>query len=295
MATVSTPVYEARSAWAEPTVDHRSSLLNRYGPPLAVDRAALDELLREAAREAGVRLVRAHAKPVAGPDGGWLVPGLENPVPVVVDATGTARAVSRARLRWHGVDRLRYTIWQTRPADRLPQPWSLVEAAPDGWWYSAPTPGSERLTVMQVQDTAGRAPQLPPPRTSERLAHRSLPRPAAQRVAVVGCAGPPWTAGLVAVGDAALSVDPLSSSGLRHALELAGPASEAALGLLHGDERPADDYARAVRHAFLKHLADRQFFHAAATRYQTAAFWSHRSDLEHMRLADAQSGHRSGV
>ncbi|MGW6915604.1 hypothetical protein ACWGB8_17560 [Kitasatospora sp. NPDC054939] len=82
------------------------------------------------------------------------------------------------------------------------------------------------------------------------------------------------------MGDAALAVDPLSFSGLRHALDLASPAAaEATLGLLRGDERPADDYARSVQHAFLEHLAGRQFLHAAATRYHAAAFWSHRSDL----------------
>ncbi|MDH6130698.1 flavin-dependent dehydrogenase [Kitasatospora sp. MAA4] len=279
LTAASTAVHEARSSWAGPEVDHRSSLLSPYGPPWAVDRAALDELLRGAAQDAGARLVRARVGAAARPDGRWDVvgaDGVDRPVPVVVDATGAARAVSRGRLRWHAADRLRCTVWQARPADPGPQPWSLVEAAPDGWWYTAPSAAGERLTVLQVQDTADRAVSVPPPRTTARLAADPLPRPVARRAAMVGCAGPPWRSGLVAVGDAALCVDPLSSSGIRHALDLAAPAAAAAQGLLDGDREPAGVYERLVHAAFGRHLSDRQQFHAAATRYREAAFWSRR-------------------
>ncbi|KJK60038.1 NAD(P)/FAD-dependent oxidoreductase [Saccharothrix sp. ST-888] len=294
LAAVSMPVQEARSAWADHELDHRPALLNPYGPALAVDRTALDALLRTAAREAGARVVHGHARAAGDPvgrvgsrvdggvDGRRLagVPGLTGPVPVVVDATGAARGLTRGRLGWLGVDRLRCTVWQARSARAGRQPWSLVESTADGWWYSAPAAGSERLTVMQVRElgdtSRAQSPTLPP-RTAERLAALPLPRPAAHRLAVVGCADPPWGPGLVAVGDAALSVDPLSSSGLRHALELAEPAAEAVLGLLTGDDRPAVRYTGLVRAAFVRHLADRQYVHAAAVRYRDESFWRQRA------------------
>lgn len=281
-AALARPVHGTRSVWADPSaVDEASTLFSPYGPPWAVDRRVLDGLLRAAAREAGVRVVRARARVEPAAGGGWRVPGvLDGPasVPVVVDATGTGGAVSRGRLARHRVDRLRCTVWRAPAAEAGAQPWSLVEAVPYGWWYTAPGPAHESgLTVLQVQEAGGRAPGVPPPRTAARLRPGPLPGPAAERVATVGRAAPPWAPGLVAAGDAALSVDPLSSSGLQHALELARPAAHAALGLVDRDETAAAGYAELVAGAFARHLAERRAHHAAAAHYGREPFWHHRS------------------
>ncbi|MFG2978508.1 tryptophan 7-halogenase [Streptomyces sp. NPDC048331] len=282
-AALARPVHGARSVWADPSaVDEASMLFNPYGPPWAVDRRVLDGLLRMAAREAGVRVVRARARAERAGGGGWRVAGLDDgpvPVPVVVDSTGASSAVSRGRLARRRADRLRCTVWRIPAAEAGPQPWSLVEAVPYGWWYTAPgpAPGGD-LTVLQVQGAGGRAPCVPPPHTAARLrCPGPLPRPAAERVATVGRAAPPWAPGLVAAGDAALSVDPLSSSGLRHALELARPAAHAALGLVDGDEAAAAGYAELVAGAFARHLAERRAHHTAAAHYGREPFWRHRS------------------
>jgi hypothetical protein len=58
---------------------------------------------------------------------------------------------------------------------------------------------------------------------------------------------------LVAVGDAAMRLDPLSSSGLRYGLRLAAPAAEAVLGLLRADREPARRYAGLVGAVFAAH------------------------------------------
>ncbi|MEV0264170.1 FAD-dependent oxidoreductase [Streptomyces sp. NPDC050617] len=285
-APAAAPVHEARSVWShESAVDLRPALFSAYGPPLAVDRAALDALLRDAARRAGVRTLRAHVKAARGP-GGWHLTAVSpagrpepvaGPAAVLVDATGAARARAR-RLPWHSADRLRCTVWRARPADVGRQSWSLVEAVADGWWYSAPTPGGG-LTLMRVQDrTAVHAASTPPPRTAQRLADLPLPTPAAVRAVPVGCADPPWADGLVAAGDAALALDPLSSAGLHHALGLARPAAAAALGLLRRDPRTAAAYGRLVGEALARHLTVRRTVHAAAApRYTAEPFWRRRA------------------
>ncbi|RKS76660.1 flavin-dependent dehydrogenase [Actinomadura pelletieri DSM 43383] len=247
----SAPVHEARSAWPGPEVDSRSAILNPFGPPLAVERSRLDALLRAAAGGAGARLVRDHVRNPA--DGQRAA--------VLVDATGSSRVLSRTRLRWTCLDRLRCALWKAAPADPAPQPWSLVEAAPDGWWYTAPDPAGDRLTVMKVGDLPGAEDRREPPEhTARRLGRRVLPATADYRVATVGYANPPWSSRLVAVGDAAVAVDPLSSSGVRNALRLAGPAAAAVLGLLDGDTGPAHQYARCVRAIVDEHLDQRGHF-----------------------------------
>ncbi|MFC5750958.1 NAD(P)/FAD-dependent oxidoreductase [Actinomadura rugatobispora] len=278
------PVHEARSAWGGPDVDCRPAIFNPHGPPLAVDRPRLDHLLRAAARHAGARVLDGHARAVRTSDGAWQVwdgTGRRWTTRVLVDATGAGRALTRAHLPWTLVDRLRCVLWQARPAGAAPQPWSLVEADPDGWWYTAPTPGGDHLTVMRVEDmpaATGRpgAPLQPPPHTRDRLADR-LPAVCDYRVAVVGYANPPWAPNLVAAGDAALAVDPLSSSGLDNALHLAAPASAAALGLIGGDPGPAHRYAQQVHALAARHLELRHYYLSQPTEYAAFPFWTRRT------------------
>ncbi|MFH9426590.1 NAD(P)/FAD-dependent oxidoreductase [Streptomyces sp. NPDC017529] len=294
LATITAPVTEARSAWTDTTLAHRPALFNPYGPPLAVSRATFDALLQEAARNAGARVLRAHIKAAPGP-GGWRLtvrapqprtanrqtpppasspPGTGGPIPVLIDATGAARAISRGRLHWTSADRLRCATWRLPPKHPEPFPWSLVEADAPGWWYSAPEPGAGQLTVIHARQhpvhTTGAARPGPPPHTAARLGTRRLPRPGTERVADVGSADPPWTDSLLAVGDAAMAPDPLSASGLRHALELAGPAATAAIALLNGDTHPATAYTELVRTAYTRHLHQRRLVHAAATPAATS-------------------------
>ncbi|WP_327591694.1 NAD(P)/FAD-dependent oxidoreductase [Streptomyces chartreusis] len=272
------PLHETRSAWDDPaTIDTASTLFNPYGPPLAVDRAHLDDLLRTAARTAGARFITTRARPVpASPPAttGWRIPGITGTsIPVLVDATGTARTVSRTHLPRHTADRLRCTVWHTPAADH-PQPFTLVEATQDGWWYTAPHPTTPtHLTLIHVQQAPGHTSHTPPPHTTRRLHHPVLPKPATERIAVVGCTIPAHTTDLLAVGDAALAVDPLSSSGLRHALEHARPAARAALGLIDHRPQPAIHYTHLIHTAFTRHLTERRHHYRAATAYAHHPFW----------------------
>ncbi len=272
----SVPVHEARSAWVGPEIDSRPAIISPYGPPLAVERPRLDVLLRTTAQDAGAHLVRGHARAFGGthrdkataqrPAGdSWIVEdtsGTHHRAGLLVDATGSSRAVSRTVLPWTCHDRLRCAVWKATPADPAPQAWSLVEAVPDGWWYTAPAPGAEvdRLTVMRVGDLSGTNEIPGPPVHTARRLGRPLPTAADYRIATIGHASPPWAPRLITVGDAAVAVDPLSSSGLHNALRLAEPAAAAALALLDGDTGPAHRYAQKVHAIADDHLNQRRHY-----------------------------------
>ena len=290
-------VHEARSVWGGPGVDRRPALFDPYGAPLAVDRPHLDRLLRQAAERAGARVFDGRVRAVPAAGGGWQVEDAAGrrrwTTRILVDASGASRACSRGHLPWTTVDRLRCVLWRVRPAGPAPQPYSLVEADPDGWWYTCPTASGDLLTVMRAEDmpaatAAGRPraheaslrlasgrPPRPPPRTRDRLGV-ALPAERAYRVAVIGYADPPWAPSLVAVGDAAFAADPLSASGLGSALYLAAPAADAVLGLLDGDPRPAEAYAEDVRARVARHLEQRGLFLRLPAEYAEAPFWARR-------------------
>ncbi|GAA4236684.1 NAD(P)/FAD-dependent oxidoreductase [Actinomadura meridiana] len=274
VTAASTPIHEARSAWPGPQIDTRPSLLSPFGPPLAVNRPTLDNLLRKAAQSAGVHLVHDHVQspPRAA---------------VLIDATGTTRAISRTKLFWTQIDRLRCTLWKATPAGPTPQPWTLVEAAPDGWWYTAPTPDGA-LTVMRVSDLSKtNNKQNPPEHTAHRLG-RPLPTTSDYRVATIGHATPPWSPHLIAVGDAAVAVDPLSSSGLLNALRLAEPAATAALGLLDGNTEPAHQYTQNVQALINNHLDKRDYY--LTLTEENAPFWKkRRPSPQHPKINTAEA------
>jgi flavin-dependent dehydrogenase len=85
-------------------------------------------------------------------------------------------------------------------------------------------------------------------------------------------AGPGW----LAVGDSALSFDPLSSQGLLTALYTGLRAGQAADRLLDGDDGPLEAYARrlgAIHDAYRRHRAA---YYAAERRWADRTFWLRR-------------------
>jgi flavin-dependent dehydrogenase len=82
--------------------------------------------------------------------------------------------------------------------------------------------------------------------------------------------------GWLAVGDAALSFDPLSSQGLLNGLFTGLAAAEAANRYLRGAAHALTEYLqviRGIRDAYQRHLA---LWYAAETRWPEAPFWQRR-------------------
>lgn len=307
------------SAWgSEALVEAHSPVHSPHGAGWHLDRVRFDRDLRSLAAAAGARVeagrVRA-AEPVAGPAGAprwpaearspagpspsiaparWrleLGDGSAVDARWIVDATGRAALLARSlgAARRRDDDLVAVAAW-LRSADGDPR--TLIEAVPDGWWYSAQLPGDERVAVLHV----GREDAAPLLRRPGAFAGRlaatrwigGLVGGSAAEIERCLIAGPRGADaggarldrfagdGWLAAGDAALSFDPLSSQGMIDALYtgvLAGEAIDAALG---GDRGPAAEYpARLgrVRAAYLRH--HRQAYRDA-WRWQDRGFWRRR-------------------
>ena len=113
-------------------------------------------------------------------------------------------------------------------------PMSLVETTPFGWWYSSPTPGGSMTLLFFTDadlrsdiDAEWRTWLDHAPFTRARVSTTKPPKPTAcvaassQRSAAFG--GERW----LAVGEAAFSVDPISSHGLTIALKSGIDAADA--------------------------------------------------------------------
>lgn len=294
------PCYGNLSVWGADEPHVTDFLLNPYGTGWHVDRARFDAMLRDEAVAAGAVLRVGRllgAERLAGDR--WLV-RIDREAGAVaslgcswlVDATGRRAAIA---LR-HGAARRRDDALvalhaRFRPAPGAPvdrDSRTMIEAVPDGWYYSALLPSGERavalLTDADLTDAATRTAEgfrerlrsaRHLRRTLDAHVYRIAGRP---RGAAAGGSRleAPVGEGWVAVGDAALAFDPLSSQGLLCALETGSRSGRAIDRALAGDGAPLGDYARAVEQIDAAYREGLAACYAAERRWPDRPFWRRR-------------------
>jgi flavin-dependent dehydrogenase len=291
------PSYGGRSVWGGPEPVERDNLRDLDGPGWHLDRARFDDWLRGVAVERGAALlIPARPRDVTRDGDIWRLDLVVNGrvVPVrtrlLVDAGGRRSAVAR------GFDTRRIV------GDRLVCGWlygdddpgrqgglTHIEAEPDGWWYSAPLPHNRRVVAFHT-DADLPAAVAASGQNGLRCRISSLGFLSgvltASGFTPNGTGGfcaahstllaPPVGDGWLAVGDAALSFDPLSSQGLLNALYSGLAAAEAADRHLSGDSGALNGYQAAlarVHDAYRTHL---HAWYGLERRWLDHPFWHRR-------------------
>jgi len=213
-------------------------------------------------------------------------PGLRITARFVVDATGRAAAFARRQ----GAERVRddglvglYRFFRG-PAEAAH---ALVETTPQGWWYTAALPGDRAVAAFMTDADLARAHGLRDPgRWDAHLAEAPLTRARLEGLAPEGpprtaaahtqmlrpCVGTNW----LAVGDAAMAVDPLSSLGLLKALRSGVLAAYAIGDHLAGEPRALGQYAALTANEHRNYLGKRAAYYRQEARWPDAPFWSRR-------------------
>ncbi len=287
------PSFATESAWGDRELAAKAHIFDPYGSGAHVARERFDAALAGAAERAGVRVrrgVRVGACRLRR-TGGWDVHAHGEPLRAsfVLDAGGRRAELARSLGAHREVhDHLVGVAAHFRVAPHDGGR-TLVEAAPHGWWYCAPVP-PDRAVVMLMSDadivSRHRLSDAEPwhralaatdhvserlrggervwgPVTAAAVTHRL------QRNASCG-------SGWLAVGDAALSVDPLSSSGILRALTM-GEAAGAVLTRLATDGTDlTSEYERRLDAELLDHLRERAAYYALETRWPDEPFWGRR-------------------
>jgi hypothetical protein len=201
-ATVATeghlPSIGSWSAWGGTEPWGRDFIFNPFGHGWHLDRRRFDALLRATAHAAGAQ--PATATVVASdalPSGGFrlhLAGGHEMTAQIVLDATGRNASFARQRgVKRRAIDRMigligyvaRRTDAETEPAA------TLVEAVPEGWWYSAPLPQDRLVTVFMTDADLAREAGISAQAWLDRLASAEHSAARALRYGL-GLAGPPF-------------------------------------------------------------------------------------------------------
>jgi flavin-dependent dehydrogenase len=283
------------SAWGSARWAHQDALANPEGGGWHVLRHRFDAALRRHATELGVEPMRARLSASRRSDGArWVISAdvegseaAQFTARFLVDATGRRALLARQL----GVRRRRLSrqtaivAWIRRPLadeDRTTRSRSVH----DGWWYTAPVPQGARViafhglpgtiaalikspAVFVERCNAGEllphalsaGDLLLPPRTSDASVQLG------ERVA-----GPGW----IAVGDAALSFDPLSSQGVLFALYSGIRAAEAIASALEQPDRSGavlDGYAARVHSVLGANQRARGLLYGSELRYRDSEYW----------------------
>lgn len=291
-----------RSIWGVPEVAEDDLLRDPDGLGWQLDRPHFGEWLRSMAVARGATVVApAKVETVeGGPGVGWRV-HLTTPAgpmdvlaAVLVDAAGrSAPLAARLGARRRRLDRL-VCGWiegidrrETTSAARRSE--TYLEAAPDGWWYSAAVRRGRLLAFYTDGDlpsaslaadpgqllgaarhhTTGLEDLLAEVGFEQQSAHGFT---AAHSAILNPCVGPGW----LAAGDAAISFDPISSQGLLTALITGLAAAEAVHRELSGVVDSAADHARMVATLATRYRDNLRDCYAAVTTWPTSPFWARR-------------------
>jgi flavin-dependent dehydrogenase len=298
------PSYGTRSHWGGVTPSLHSHVMNPWGSGWHVDRRAFDIMLARAASDAGAAVVTDVA--VVGirhSETGWRLT-LRQPadVPqgrrdvellarVIIDATGRAASVAAQIGAGRVVfDRLVSVASMFAGIDVAREGYVMVETTPEGWWYSAPIPGGGLMVMaMTDSDICGHS------RLATRVEWSTRLDMASATKSRTGCSRPLWGPRVfsaashrlvrgewrrpwLAVGDAALAVDPISGSGVLRAFRTARAGAEAAFELLAGaDSEVIQAYETDRDRECMIYLNEREMYYGFERRWSASLFWSRRA------------------
>lgn len=308
-AGVATRCTGTSAAWGSDQLHHQDAIRDPHGHGWHLLRVEFDAWMREQAREAGAELCDGRVEAPRPDPALCNHPGRQDrggtaaratPVHVritgpteasvtcrwLIDATGRPAVLARRRgAACERQDRLiaLYGVVTLTGADIGAR--TRVEATASGWWYSAPV-GQGGWIVALLTD-----PDLVEPawRTADGFgaALATTRHVLADHVAEVTFGpvttaahgarlAPPLGEGWLAVGDAAVAFDPLSSQGILNALVTGRAGGAAVDARLRGEATPMATYERMTGSVWSTYQANRARAYALERRWPEAAFWARR-------------------
>jgi flavin-dependent dehydrogenase len=312
------PCYGNLSAWGSEVLQETDFIFDPHGHGWHLDRPLFDRFLREQALRAGAGLLNISnvLKMEFEDSSGWHLQiktstGKREHIRCrwLIDASGRQRIVTRSlNIPYEVIDELvgYYMLFGQSEAyseiDKDSR--TLVEACPNGWWYTSLLPQKKRLVVFMTdkdlspfnnrEDKAGRFMSLVSESTRIReligkYSYRGedgVRSIAAHSARSVKFCGDRW----LAVGDAAFSCDPLSSQGILTALFTGMKAGEYAGNILRGESDADDAFEEQLESVYGAYLQNLKSFYELEKRWPQNPFWKRRRSIPRPQLDTYRRG-----
>ena len=298
LADAPRPSSGTRAVWGRPEIRENNFIVNPHGFGWQVDRSKFDRMLLEEARQAGastylsVRPFRCSQNN----SGTWNIEFESDSQQqqfqstLLVDATGRKASLARKNgAKRIAYDRLIGVVGFLSPNFKASPitGGTLVEAVEDGWWYSAVLPDTRLVAAFMTDSDLFAEDRIQGAlhwsQSIQRAIHtrsraklyslRAIPQiHAANSSRLNQPSGAHW----LAVGDAAMAFDPLSSLGVYKSLEYGMLAANAITEHLDGKKLSFQNYAANVETCFADYMVKRQAFYATECRWPHTDFWRRR-------------------
>jgi flavin-dependent dehydrogenase len=292
-------VHGVQSSWGTSNLESSSFLAHPFLNGWHIDRSRFDSTLSAEAAKAGALVFSRTTVGSVQRDRQctWSVEANSSQgrsrlsARFLVDACGRSGCLHKQlQTRRHDADHLvgiAVAYGGESDGDVLP---SLIEARPQGWWYSAGLPSGSTIAIFFTDADLCARESLAEPGVLRNLLYESKytrerfeyrPFPTKVRVFPAGThfldrgAGDSW----LAIGDALIGRDPLSSSGIDFALA----SAERAYDLIHtmavGGDDSAAIYSAEVRSDFEAYVSQRNSYYAMEDRWPDSPFWQRRQKV----------------
>jgi flavin-dependent dehydrogenase len=317
--------YGNQSYWGDDIAEHSDFLHHPQGNGWHIDRPAFEAMLVDHARQLGVDILD-HTKILSAdrhyPDNihgysrtqGWDVilksDGIEHQIQCsfIVDASGRNSFLARRQgaERLYEDDQLALVAFLHSECEFQMPATSLIETTEDGWWYSAKIPNNRVATAFMCAPGKDRRKQwidadnwwqlmARSKRTSERINPLKMsliadPRFVAADSSILdSIVGNGW----LAVGDAAMTYDPLAAHGILMAMVTARHAARSIGDLFKGKRDTLEDYERTLYWAFREYVVERQQYYDAERRFTNSVYWQARSRTSNHYKGESEQKARS--
>lgn len=281
------------SAWGSSHVDSKDFIFNPYGHGWQLDRLVFEEMLLANARSTGAHVLQGHpAGEVRRSNGQWEVSCGDNKLGArwLLDATGkrnlavqkvgATRQVLDALVSVHGVVELA----PEQDGDRGSDSRTFIESCPDGWWYTALTSRNRRTIAFQTDadllpGQAWRSPGWLRERLAATHLLASIVDPFSWRFVEAPMLTSAHTGrmdsfsghGWLALGDAAMSFDPLSGQGLLKSVSSGLLAADVVAGSI-----TQESFDERFETTWKHYAAGRLNYYAMESRWAQHEFWKRR-------------------
>ena len=287
------PCSEVRfSCWENLQLQPVFARHSAYGFGWCVDRAGFEQYLWQKAKQMTFTTITTTFKSSVKTGAGWLLTLVNDQTitsDFVLDCTGRAASFAKTQTeRKKGSQMVAVCDFLT-PLNQQVQRSAgvMIEAVEDGWWYSSLLPNGQLaiayFTLREAVDSQlcrdqRRWQQLLDCSEYTRLRvetgeFATFNRPKlfdASMSCLEQTCGDDW----LACGDAAMSLDPLSSHGMSMALWSGYKGAEAAVSALNGDRQLLLQYADSCQQNWQLYCQQRQSIYQQQGRFEDSVFWS---------------------
>lgn len=293
------PSHAIRGAWGGDELHDASHIFNVHGNGWHIDRRGFDHMLARRARatgatvQTGTRCTHVNCRD----SGDWdvrLANGRDRHrirARFLIDASGRNSWLSR---KLGATDEVHDQLigiarwFESGSPTSLDDPFTLIEATEQGWWYSAPVPSGRRIVMLMSDLDLYRASKrrsadfwtdhLQATRhTGARVAGlKPLARPRIYKAhshQLVDLGPSNW----LPVGEALQGLDPLSGQGVLNAFDIAKRAAAAIKLHIDGETGALPEYLAQSTAAFATYLEARRYYYLKETRWNMADFWRRRN------------------